>query len=221
MRAYQNLVFTTATRLLGNISEAEDVAQEVFLKAYERFAELQESPTAGGWLKTVTRNLCLNHLTRYRSRWRFFTDLFSSDEEHELDFPAPETMSADMDRADDRELLEQALQKLPPAQRIPLVLFHFENQSYEEIAATLGVSLSKVKTDIFRGREKLKKKLMHKSDFADRVGSSNPKPDEPRGDQNEPRTMRSLIPLPLKTGRPANSAMLPRLCLNASNPVLP
>ena len=76
MRAYQNMVFTTAVRLLGNPVEAEDVSQEVFLKAFERFGELRQSPTVGGWLKTVTRNLCLNHLSRYRARWRFFSEMF-------------------------------------------------------------------------------------------------------------------------------------------------
>src|ERR1051325_10543932 len=62
MRNYQNMVFGTAMRLLANQSEAEDIAQEVFLKAYERFAELRDSPTVGGWLKTVARNMSLNHL---------------------------------------------------------------------------------------------------------------------------------------------------------------
>ena len=53
MRAYQDMVYTTAVRLLGNEAEAEDISQEVFLKAYERFDELSQSPTVGGWLKTV------------------------------------------------------------------------------------------------------------------------------------------------------------------------
>jgi RNA polymerase sigma-70 factor (ECF subfamily) len=56
-------------------------------------------------------------------------------------------------------LVEHALQELPPAQRVPLVLYHLEEMSYEEIAAKLRVSLGKVKTDIFRGREALRKKL--------------------------------------------------------------
>jgi RNA polymerase sigma-70 factor, ECF subfamily len=155
------MVFSTAGRLLGNDAEAEDIAQEVFLKAYERFQELSHSPTVGGWLKTVTTNLCLNHLSRYRARWRFFSEMLSRDDDDEatLDIPAPDTMSDKLDEADYRRLLEQALQKLPAAQRVPLVLFHFENLSYEEIAAKLGISLSKVKTDIFRGREALRKKL--------------------------------------------------------------
>src|SRR3989442_13704435 len=75
MRAYQNMVFTTAVRLLGSETEAEDVSQEVFLKAYERYAELKDSPTVGGWLKTVARNLSVNHLSRYRAPWRFFSQM--------------------------------------------------------------------------------------------------------------------------------------------------
>ncbi|HOW64499.1 MAG TPA: RNA polymerase sigma factor [Candidatus Paceibacterota bacterium] len=161
MRNYQNLVFTTAVRLLGREAEAEDVTQEVFLRAYAHFDELEQSPTAGGWLKTVARNLCLNHLSRYRARWRFFSEFQSEDQEDEpmIDFAAPDVHEQTMDQADHRALLDEALQKLPAAQRVPLVLFHFENLAYEEIAAHLGISLSKVKTDIFRGREALRKKL--------------------------------------------------------------
>ena len=163
MRDYQNMVFTTAYRLLGKEAEAEDIAQEVFLKAYTHFDELASSPTAGGWLKTVARNLSLNHLTRYRNRWRFFSEFEKEGEPDQEPFaanlPAPDTHQHTMDTADQREILEAALQKLPPAQRVPLVLYHFDNLSYEEIAAHLKVSLGKVKTDIHRGREALRKRL--------------------------------------------------------------
>ena len=64
-----------------------------------------------------------------------------------------------MERSDQLEELERALRLLPDHQRVPLVLFHFENASYQDIAAALGVSLGKVKTDIHRGREALKKQL--------------------------------------------------------------
>jgi RNA polymerase sigma-70 factor, ECF subfamily len=163
MRNYQNMVYTTALRLTGNDAEAQDIAQEVFLKAYERFGELQKSPTAGGWLKTVATNLSLNHITRYRRRWSFFSELLTDDSEHDqpaYDVPAPEVTGEYMNEADTRRVLEEALAKLPPAQRVPLVLYHFEDKSYEEIALMLRISLSKVKTDIFRGREALKKKLV-------------------------------------------------------------
>jgi RNA polymerase sigma-70 factor, ECF subfamily len=163
MRNYQNMVFSTALRLTANEAEAKDIAQEVFLKAYERFAELHVSPTVGGWLKTVATNLSLNHITRYRRRWTFFSELVSDDSERDepvFDVAAPELTGEHLNEADQRRVLEEALLKLPPAQRIPLVLYHFEDKTYEEIAATLKISLSKVKTDIFRGREALKKKLM-------------------------------------------------------------
>ena len=162
MKAYQNMVFTTAVRLLGNEAEAEDVSQEVFLKAYERYAELKDSPTVGGWLKTVTRNLCLNHLTRYRARWRFFSEMAPDRDDEDAPVPewaAPDTHEQQVATDDHRQLLEAVLQKLPPAQRVPVVLYHFEEMSYEEIAAKLRVSLSKVKTDIHRGREALRRKL--------------------------------------------------------------
>ncbi|PYJ81145.1 MAG: hypothetical protein DME22_21915 [Verrucomicrobia bacterium] len=161
MKSYQNMVFSTAVRLLGNQAEAEDVSQEVFLKAYERYDELKDSPTVGGWLKTVTRNLCLNHLSRYRARWRFFSEMRgeNDDDDSTPEWAAPDTHEQQVATGDHRQLLEAVLQKLPSAQRVPLVLYHFEDMSYEEIAAKLRVSLSKVKTDIHRAREALRKKL--------------------------------------------------------------
>jgi len=172
MRNYQNMVFSTAMRLLTNQSEAEDVTQEVFLRAYERFGELQGSPTVGGWLKTVTTNLSLNHLSRYRSRWSFFSEIFTGDpdtgEEREVEFAAEGDAGEELAARDRHELVEQALQKLPTAQRVPLVLYHLEGLHYEEIAEKLGVSLGKVKTDIFRGRETLRKKLRLTLDAEDR-----------------------------------------------------
>jgi RNA polymerase sigma-70 factor (ECF subfamily) len=161
VRAYQDMVFSTAMRLLGSEKDAEDIAQEVFLKAYERFGELSKSQTAGGWLKTVARNLSINHLSRYRARWRFFSEMATTDdgEQREVDWAAPETHDADLAASDRRRLLEDALRRLPESQRVPLVLFHFEGLPYEEIAARLRLSLAKVKTDIHRGRDALRRRL--------------------------------------------------------------
>jgi RNA polymerase sigma-70 factor (ECF subfamily) len=164
VRAYQDMVFATAVRLLGNQEEAEDVAQTVFLKAFEQFHTLDRNPAAGGWLRTVARNACLNHLSRYRSRWRFFSEFKRQDDADGADFEASiesaESPVRDLEQADDRKRLEQALHALPAHQRIPLVLYHFEESSYDEIARTLRVSLAKVKTDIHRGREALRKHLV-------------------------------------------------------------
>jgi RNA polymerase sigma-70 factor (ECF subfamily) len=149
------MVFSTAARLLGNDAHAEDIAQEVFIKAYERFEELRCSPTAGGWLKTVATNMTLNHLSRYRARWRFFSEL-ERDEEHddppELTFPAPDTAAMEIGAEERRAMIENALRRLPEHQRVPLVLYHFEDMAYQQIAERLRISLGKVKTDIRRGR---------------------------------------------------------------------
>jgi RNA polymerase sigma-70 factor, ECF subfamily len=166
MRAYQDMVFSTAARLTGDDAQAEDLAQEVFLKAYENFAMLKESAAAGGWLKTVTRNLTLNYLSRQRNRWKFFSDIArdaSGGEEEpdlELTLPGlttPDDLFAGIHDNDRRELVERALKKLPQHQRVPLVLYHFEDMPYTDIAQHLKVSLPKVKTDILRARTALAK----------------------------------------------------------------
>jgi RNA polymerase sigma-70 factor (ECF subfamily) len=159
MRNYQDMVFATAIRLVANEAQAEDIAQEVFLKAYERYDDLAVSPTAGGWLKTVATNLSLNHLQRYRKRWRFFSE-FSRDsddsDDSPIEFAAPDgEFLGSLDQQDRREWVERALAELPDHQRIPLVLYHFDDLPYEDIARQLGVSLAKVKTDIMRGRAAL------------------------------------------------------------------
>ena len=159
MQNYQDMVYSTAVRLLGNPAQAEDVSQDVFLKAYERFSDLRESPTAGGWLKTVATNMSLNHLSRYRKRWRFFSEIVRDHEDPDngpqVEFAAPENFFDEVNASERREWVEEALDKLPEHQRVPLVLFHFENLPYDQIASKLGVSLSKVKTDILRGRQAL------------------------------------------------------------------
>jgi RNA polymerase sigma-70 factor (ECF subfamily) len=162
VRRYQDLVFAVAVRLLGNPAEAEDVSQTVFLRAFQRFDEIGSSPAAAGWLRTVTRNACLNHLSRYRARWRFFSELGGAgaeDSAYEASLVSDGSFEADMAQADERVRLERALRRLPDHQRVPLVLYHFEDASYQEIAAALGVSLGKVKTDIHRGREALRRQL--------------------------------------------------------------
>jgi len=157
MRAYQDMVFSTAARLVGDDAQAEDIAQDVFVKAFEHFAELRSSPTAGGWLKTVSTNLSLNHLNRYRKRWRLFSQMSapgSDDDGDEVEFasPLPEQILGTLEAEQQAVLIDAALKALPEHQRVPLVLYHFEDHSYEEIAAKLHASLAKVKTDIRRAR---------------------------------------------------------------------
>jgi len=157
---HQDLVFATAVRLLGNRRDAEDVAQTVFLKAFQHFDQVRDHPGAAAWLKTVATNECLNHLSRYRSRWRLFSEMRRQDDEgedvqYEMTIATEGTPADTLERADRRRRLAAAILKLPPHQRVPLVLFHFDQMSYQDIAARLGVTLAKIKTDIHRGREVL------------------------------------------------------------------
>jgi RNA polymerase sigma-70 factor (ECF subfamily) len=178
MRNYQDMVYTTAFRLVGTEAQAEDISQDVFLKAYERFEVLAASPSAGGWLKTVATNLSLNHLQRYRRRWRFFSELAPADAGPEgeegaaIDFAAPETLLAELEAGDRRRVVEEALRRLPEHQRVPLVLFHFEDLPYDEIARRLGVSLAKVKTDILRARAALARILARDPALAAGLGET-------------------------------------------------
>jgi RNA polymerase sigma-70 factor, ECF subfamily len=164
VREYQDMVFATAVRLLANATDAEDIAQTVFLRAFERFSAIGGSATAAGWLKTVTTNLCLNHLSRYRARWQFFSELRAPGDDSAagggvVALTSTASPLAALERQDRAARLERALRGLPDHQRVPLVLFHFEDMSYQDIAAALGVSVGKVKTDIHRGRERLRTEL--------------------------------------------------------------
>jgi RNA polymerase sigma-70 factor (ECF subfamily) len=164
MTAYQDMVFTTAVRLVADTAEAQNISQDVFLRAYLHFSDLEHSPTAGGWLKTVARHLALNHLSRHKKRWRLFSDYATEEEAHrDIDQHAyvSDTLGQDLDLQSEHGRIEYALAQLPKQERIPLVLFHFEDMSYQDIADTLHCSLGKVKTDIHRGRAKLASLLSH------------------------------------------------------------
>jgi len=152
---FQDMVFATALRLLGNPAEADDVAQTVFLKAFERFGELDGNPSAPGWLKTVATNECLNHLARYRTRWSVFSDQ-AHDRQGDGGHASGPQAQLDLEQQEDYAALDAALRALPASQRVPIVLFHFDELSYQQIADRLKVSISKVKSDIHRGREALR-----------------------------------------------------------------
>jgi RNA polymerase sigma-70 factor (ECF subfamily) len=174
MRTYQNMVFSTAARLSGNDTQAEDIAQEVFLRAHRKFDELRDNPRAAGWLKTVATNLTFTYLTRYRKRWVFFSQLQPADEAEDdpvLDFASDESVVEEVRDDERHDYVEAALKELPEHQRVPLVLFHFEEMPYEDIAQRLRVSLPKVKTDIHRARQALAKILERRGITADQLGA--------------------------------------------------
>jgi RNA polymerase sigma-70 factor (ECF subfamily) len=103
-------------------------------------------------LKTVATNLTLNYLTRYRKRRRLFSELEDSPSGPPIEWRVEDSLLADIDAEQLRSIIDDALFHLPQDQRIALVLYHFDELPYQEIADRLQISLAKVKTDIRRGR---------------------------------------------------------------------
>jgi RNA polymerase sigma-70 factor (ECF subfamily) len=171
MQAHQDMVYSAAVRILADAAQAEDIAQTVFLKAYERFAELRDNPTTPGWLRTVATNLSINHLQRYRRRLSFFGERQRDDHDDEPEelpeLAVPDELLEGVTGAQRQALVEAALRQLPAHQRVPLVLFHFEELSYQQIAERTQVSVAKVKTDIFRARAALLRSLGAQAATAD------------------------------------------------------
>jgi RNA polymerase sigma-70 factor (ECF subfamily) len=142
---HQKMVFRTAWRMLGSAADAEDVTQDVFLKAHARMGDLsgQENPAA--WLYRVTVNQCLDLIRRRRpvEEW----------------VEVPATEASPEKRAERQEALDRLarlLLRLPPQERAALILRDLEGLTSREAGQILGVSEETVRTAIFRAKEKLR-----------------------------------------------------------------
>ncbi len=154
---HQRLVYHVLWSRGGDPQEIEDMAQETFLRAWERLHTFDPTQPFKAWIARVATNLAIDHY-RARSRRPILVDL--PDEE-----TAP-LQSGDVDPAlvaqslDDQRGLLRALQQVPPLYREALVLRFVEDLPYDEIATALDLPLGSVKTRIFRGRELLKQRLI-------------------------------------------------------------
>lgn len=160
---YKQPLFNFIFRTLRDETEAEDVAQNVFLQVYKSRARYERTAKFSTWLFTIARNLCLNEIRR-RSRHPA-ESLEESHAEHE---DQPQRQYEDKriflptETALHGELavkIEEALAELPENQRTAILLCRQDELSYEEIAKVLDCSLSATKSLIHRGRETLKEKL--------------------------------------------------------------
>ena len=137
VRRYQDMVFATAVRLLGNPADAEDAAQTVFLRAFERYAQLAGNPAAGGWLKTTARNVCLNHL---RGRRRH-----PEDEQDQLLLEIAAAGDDPESALSARSLLDRIFGREPESTRTMAVLHLVDGMTLEEVAHEVGLSVSGVR----------------------------------------------------------------------------
>lgn len=160
---YKQPVMNLVYRMLRDLTEAEDLAQNVFLQVHKSAARYEVSARFSTWLFTIARNLCLNEIRR---RSRHPADPLESGPGENDDYPARQyedrKTTAPPDNLLQVELeqkIEQALAELPENQRTAILLCRREDVSYEDIAQVLGCSLSATKSLIHRGRETLKQKL--------------------------------------------------------------
>jgi len=160
---YKQPVINLVARTIGDFTEAEDVAQHVFVQVYKSAHRYEVTAKFSTWLFTIARNLSLNELRR-RSRHRAdsLDETFAENEEHPIR-QAPDlktTGPTEQLLRDELEAkVEEAIAELPEKQRTALLMCRHEEFSYEEIARVIGCSLSATKSLIHRARETLKEKL--------------------------------------------------------------
>jgi RNA polymerase sigma-70 factor (ECF subfamily) len=167
VRRYERWVFTLALRMVGNRGDAEDVAQEVFLKAYRGLPGFRGGSRFSTWLYAIASHHCLNHLAARDSRARRaertagFPDGRGGEPSSALDRVADATPGPDavLERREMRRMIQHELLQLAEHHRIVLILRDIQGMSYEDIAATLGVELGTVRSRLHRARMELKARL--------------------------------------------------------------
>jgi RNA polymerase sigma-70 factor, ECF subfamily len=160
---YKQPVMNLVYRTLRDATEAEDLAQNVFLQVHKSAHRYEATARFSTWLFTIARNLSLNEIRR---RTRHPADSLESTQQENEDQPARQfedvKTALPQDALLHRELeqkIEQALAELPETQRTAILLCRRDDLSYEDIAEIIGCSLSATKSLIHRGRETLKQKL--------------------------------------------------------------
>jgi RNA polymerase sigma-70 factor (ECF subfamily) len=150
VRLHQAGVYNAAYRMLGERRDAEDAAQEAFVRAFRSIRTLDPSRPPGPWFRKIAVNVCLNRLEK-REPQRLDDNLPVPSPD-----PGPEPRAVERERS---RQVRRALLTLPPRYRAAIELRHFEELTYAEMAETLNRPLSDVKSDLFRARKLLAERL--------------------------------------------------------------
>jgi RNA polymerase sigma-70 factor (ECF subfamily) len=158
---YQGRLVNYLYRLLRNLDEAHELAQEVFLKVYQALDRYDPRYRFSTWLFRVAQNAAIDQIRRRRLKLVPIHRQEEGDEEgRDWDLPGPERGPYRHLRNRERgEAIQQAIDGLPWEYRELIVLRHYGELSYEEIAGVKGMPLGTVKNKLFRGRQMLKEKL--------------------------------------------------------------
>lgn len=153
IEAYQGPVYNLAYRMLNNSGEAEEAAQEAFIRAYTRLDTYNPAHKFSTWMLSITSNYCIDLIRKRRT-------LLLSLDEPLPPHPALQTQSAKGPEAqvlinEQQELVQAMLQQLPEEYRQAVVLRYWHDLSYEEIADMMDTSVSAIKSRLFRARRQL------------------------------------------------------------------
>lgn len=167
VRQYQTFVFNTAYRFLNSKEDAEDVAQEVFVKAIEYIKSFRGESSVKTWLYRITKNLCLNQLRKQKIK-KFFGFRNDGDEETDIfemtrdDSSLPDE---DLVKSEFYSALKSAIGKLPFKQRETFALRYFDDMPYKDISDILGTSIGGLKANYYQAIKKLSVDLQEFKDI--------------------------------------------------------
>ena len=153
---YQHWVYNIAYGILGHHQDAEDVAQDAFLSAWENIGNFQFRSRFSTWLYRIVKNKCLNHIDQYQRRKTDPTEIDDSQPWVPLDTVTPEEEAL---RNEEKNIVHAALAKLKDTHREILVLRELRDLPYEEIAEIFGCTLGRVKSRLHEARKALKEEL--------------------------------------------------------------
>ncbi len=161
---YQKQVIKTAYYFLGNMEDAEDLSQEIFLEVINSIKSFKKSAALSTWIYRITVNKSLNMVKKQQRRGVMMQieSLFRHPSEQEKGkVSEPFVLQAETDLQEKRDLLHAAINRLPENQRIAFVLCKFDDQTYKQIAEIMKIGLPAVESLIHRARINLQKHLMY------------------------------------------------------------
>lgn len=156
VRLYERPVFNLAYRMLGESTEAEDAAQEAFLKAYSHLSRYDTTRSFKTWLLSITSNHCIDRLRKRRLIYLSLDEPLPPHPALTSDEMGPEMAAIARERS---QKIQKMLDELSPEYRVVVVLRYWYDLSYSEIAEMLGTSESAIKSRLFRARQSLAKSL--------------------------------------------------------------